>query len=823
MTVKRNPKCTACGLHEFADTVCLLGDGGRKHQVMIIGEAPGAEEDEEGVPFIGKSGQLLNKLIKAAGWRREDIYVTNAVHCRPEDNKTPGKREIAACREWLMKEIQDVNPKFIMTTGNIPLQSLLGLKGIKNLRGKPIEVPGEQFGLEHPVVYVFPVYHPSYALRDPRNEPVLERDIAQFFNIVKRGAPRFEKGLNRRIVLTPKEYEEALADIRANDVLSWDTETSGLDAFAPGAWITSFGIGTETTQWCFPLNHQKSPFLNKFNLQKRKVKAIAKACQGKTIVAQNGKFDTVFTKVLMDVLLYTDFDTMLAHYNLDENSYHGLDHLASEYFGAIDYDIPLSEKHGFGPLDRHCDYLALDLYYTRKLYYVLKEELEEEPTAAGIFYNLTMPVARMYCDIELVGVYVNPKKLDEAYDFWTDKAEEALRKLNHHVPDNAQRKDKKTKKIITGINWGSPQQVGEVLFKRLKLPVLDKTPKGEPSVAESVLLRLADKHPVPKLIIEYREAMKNKGTFVEGWQAKCYNNRMHPHFKIHGTVTGRPSCEEPNLQQTPRDPRIRSMIEEIDEDENGYEWVLVDADLSQAELRITAEASGDPELKICYQTGVDVHTRTVQHIFGIMKPDKEQRKKGKAINFGFVYGMWWKKFKDYARDNYGVTFTDKESENIRKSFFRLYSGLTGWHKRQKAFANQHGYVMSFLGRKRRLPEARIRPKNKIEEMRKQEAERQAINSPIQSFASDLTLMAAVELHNELPREYFRIVGSVHDAILMGVRKDKLDIVLPRIKQAMEHPQLLNKMKVRLSVPIVSEIEIGPWGAAKVWQGGSVNV
>jgi uracil-DNA glycosylase family 4 len=781
---------------------------------MIIGEAPGADEDEEGEPFIGRSGQLLNRMLKSAGWKREDVYVTNAVHCRPPDNRTPSKREITVCREWLMKEVADVNPKFIMTMGNIPLQSLLGLKGIKNLRGKPIEVPGQQFGLDHPVVYVFPVYHPSYALRDPRNEPVLERDIAQFFNIVKRGAPRFEKGLNRRIVLTPQEYDEAVADIAASDVLSWDTETSGLDAFAAGAWMTSFGVGTENAQWCFPLNHQQSPFLNKVKVQKRKVKKIARAMKGKLIVTQNGKFDTIFTRELFGETIYTDFDTMLAHYNLDENAYHGLDHLAAEYFGAIDYDIPLSEKQGFGPLDRHCDYLALDLYYTRKLYYVLKSELEDDPSTEKLFYHLTMPVARMYADIEYTGVYVNPHKLEAAHVYWEDKADEVLRMLNHYVPSNAQRKDKKTKQIITGVNWGSPQQVGEVLFDKLKLSPLDKTPKGQPSVSESVLLRLADQHPVPKLIIEYREAMKNKGTFVEGWQARCYNYRMHPHFKVHGTVTGRPSCEEPNLQQTPRDPRIRSLIEEIKEDENGHEWVLVDADLSQAELRFTAEDSGDRELKLCYQTGVDVHTRTVQHIFNIMKPSKEERKKGKAINFGFVYGMWWKKFKTYALDNYGVVFTDKESEAIRKKFFRLYSGLTDWHKRKKTFARMHGYVMSMIGRKRRLPDAMIRrPKNKHEEMRQQEAERQAVNSPIQSLASDWTLAAAVELHETLPQEYFRIVGSVHDAVLMGVRKDKLMEVLPRIKQAMEHPAIIfDKFKIKISVPIESEIEIGPWGA-----------
>ena len=501
---------------------------------------------------------------------------------------------------------------------------------------------------------------------------------------------------------------------------------------------------------------------------------------------------------------------MLAHYNVDENSFHGLDHLAAHYFNAMEYDIPLEEKHGFGPLERHCEYLGLDVYFTRKLYFTLKRELHKDPLTERLFNELTMPAARMYAHIEQNGVYIDPKALAEAKKYWTKISDEKCAELNRLVPSDQKWKDK-DKVWRTGINWGSPQQVAEVLFKRLKLSPLDKTPKGADAVNESVLLRLADQHPVPKLILEAREADKNLGTFIEGWANKVYNNnRLHGSYKLHGTVTGRPSMVEPNLQQTPRDPRLRSIIRA----QPG--WTLVDADLSQAELRIAAEMSGDRELKLSYQTGVDVHTLTCQRIFGILEPTKEERKRSKAINFGYLYGMWWKKFKIYARDKYGVEFSDAESKRSHRGFFNLYQGLHPWHKRQKEFARRNGYVRSLCGRKRRLPDAMRGSSMDQRDSRKAEAERQAINSPVQSFVSDWNLAAAIELHEELSPDYFLPVVTVHDANLMEVRNDMLKKVLPRIKQAMEQPKLMRRWGVKLSVPIVAELELGPWGAAEVW-------
>ena len=600
-----------------------------------------------------------------------------------------------------------------------------------------------------------------------------------------------------------RECLEAISDTR---VISHDTETSGLDPFAPGSWLTSIGFGTGKQMWCIPFEHQESRIKGKYQIQKSWLKKIKRAIKGKVIVAHGGKFDAKWVRHLYGLDFRPTFDTLLAHYNLDENSPHDLEYLATKYFGAPKYDIPLKEKHGFGDLKDHCEYLGFDLHWTRKLYFKFRKELKKDRLTYTLFKKLTMPVSHMFTDVELHGVYIDPSKLDDAQAYWEERANKALKYLNKKFPSDNSWKDKKTKNILHGINWNSPDQVAEVLFGRLKLKPLDTTGTGKPSTSESVLKRL--NHKAADTILEYREATKNLGTFIESWRGKCYDgNRIHCSFLVHGTVTGRPSCREPNLQQTPRDPRIRSLVTAPEG------WTLLEVDYSQVELRVLAELSQDPTLVYSYLINEDVHSKTVTTIFGILNPTSDERKKGKAINFGFMYGMMPPKFIIYARDNYGVDFTLPEARKVRKGYFQLYGGLPDWHRHQKAMANRHGYVRNMIGRKRRLPDAMKKSEGDYD-YKKAEAERQAINSPVQSLASDFNLMSAVELHKKVPKEYFRIVGTIHDAILMEVRNDKVIEVAREIKKTMENPSLLKELNVDFKTPLISELKQGPWSLGK---------
>ena len=301
------------------------------------------------------------------------------------------------------------------------------------------------------------------------------------------------------------------------------------------------------------------------------------------------------------------------------------------------------------------------------------------------------------------------------------------------------------------------------------------------------------------------------------------------------------SAEHPNLQQVPRDPRIRQLISAPPG------WDLIEADLSQIELRIAAELANEAEMLYAFTHGIDVHWLTLLRelrrnmampepildtaakivgrrlnnyqdaVDALLKagPDaatevdaiwKELRKKAKAINFGFLYGMWWKKFRIYARDNYGVHVSAEEAQESRESFFELYNDLPAWHRKQQRLARRQGYIETLSGRRRHLPDATLREDTPA----RAEALRQAINSPVQSFANELNLMAALQLREEYPRSIVQICGTVHDAVLARVKRPHTVEVSERLLEIMRGPKLLKTFGIELSVPIEADLKIGPW-------------
>ena len=271
-----------------------------------------------------------------------------------------------------------------------------------------------------------------------------------------------------------------------------------------------------------------------------------------------------------------------------------------------------------------------------------------------------------------------------------------------------------------------------------------------------------------------------------------------------------------NLQQVPRDPKIRGLIGAPP----GRSFI--EADFSQAELRIATILSGDEEMKRVQQTGGDIHTNTYELISGEkLSTDhhvaKEQRKKAKAVNFGFLYGMGWKKFKDYARDTYGIELTEEEAKQDRINFFKVYNKLPDWHIRQRKIVKALGQVRNPIGRLRRLPDIYSSDQGK-----RAEAERQSINSPVQGFGSDLTLLGMAEVMQQsmvyhedlrLDRSKFDSVGTVHDATLFEVDNDYLMEFVPKVKAILEKPKALEEVfKFQSPVPMVVDVTVGrSWG------------
>jgi uracil-DNA glycosylase family 4 len=813
MKITRNPQCDHCSISNECNNVCIDGTGNLKASVAVITESPTEFDDLAGELMADATLDYLELSFKTADMNVDDIYYTSLISCHTPSNRKPSATEIRKCAPFLKARMDIVQPKFVLLMGHAVAKNFLEHKFKKfptfsKLRGKVFEDEG--------VYYVVTVR--SSELEDPSKRKMLQGDVMQLA-IVKanNGIPQ-EQELNYSIVETQDEADYLIKKLSDCTEVAIDVETTGLDPFAHRANIISIGFGFEDEQICFAPNHHEMPDLD---WHKDLLKEIGD--MDLNLIAHNGKFDLLWLRVIWGWRWDLTFDTMLAHYLIDENDRHSLKHLSKIYYGAFDYDISLDDKTGGGNLEDHCEYLAKDVLYTLKLKHTLSKQFDHE--IENVFYNLMIPVSNLFTEVEYNGVYIDTDKMVEAENFLRGEVTRYEKELKEYG----------------NVNWNSSQQLAKLLFDDLKLDVIERTDKGAISTSKSVLKRID--HPVAKSILGYREVSKQLSSFIEGWKPFIKNSRLHPTFRLNGTVTGRPSCSNPNLQQVPRDPRIRSLITAPPGK------VLVEFDLSQAELRLAADASQDTNMIEAFNNNVDIHWKTGM---GTMKqgrsneedllstateisgnsitdydegydivyeagPDKASsvnpvfsniRKKAKAVNFGFIYGMWHTKFARYAKDEYGIDVNEKEAENIRNLFFETYPKLERWHRTQNRLANNYGEVVSRIGRKRRLPNALLQDNSNL----CRGAERQAINTPIQSFASDWNLMVAIQVREEFPPPRVRIVGTVHDSVLCEVSEKILPRFCERILEIIRNPKLLNTFTTPISVPMEGDIEIGAWGS-----------
>ena len=768
-------ECEKCGLGKTAQFNCITGQGPVPCKIMLVGEAPPYRKERD-KPFAGEAGKVLDDILNELGVTRDEVYVTSIVKCRPPENRKPRRSEIAACKQWLREEVKLVNPQFVLLLGGSAAQYIYENKvRVMEVRGK----------FHHMKRTYMVTISPGAVLKDETKRPLLFNDVRRFIELA-RGSVIESTPLKVTIVRDLDQFSDLYQKILSSEIVSLDIETTTLSPWA--GYVVTVGFGLDDGQYIVPLQHREGPWYDNFEAQKSVMQLLAPILKIKSVVCHNGKFDTLWLKVRFGVDIPVSHDTMMLSHVLDENHPHGLKYLAEVCFGADNYDLTVEQKTGGAPLDVIAKYNALDVHYTRELYKLYRKELSKDPKLKKFYELVVMPAVNAFREIEFNGVYIDVSRLNETRLHLQAQLAKLQAELNEYKP---------------GVNWNSTQQLAEFLFNDLGLSPLDRTPKGAFSTAETVLKRLD--HPAVKTIMAYRESSKHLGTFIRSWTEKHIDSRLHPSFKLHGTVTGRLSCEEPNLQQVPRDPKIRSLVTAP----TGY--TFIEADFSQVELRIAAMLSDDPVMKELFLTGEDIHLKTARAVShqDISKlsdfEKKEWRKKAKAINFGFLYGMGAKKFQEYARDKYEVNFSIEESAQIRERFFKTYPGLQPWYKKQERQARMNGWVQSPSGRVRHLPTI-----NSDDEYEQSQAVRQAINSPVQGFASDLTIMSVLDIMERLPD--VRIVGTVHDSILMEVPDDRVASVLPSLQAIMENPPRLKELGVQLTVPIKVEIKTGHWGS-----------
>ena len=591
-----------------------------------------------------------------------------------------------------------------------------------------------------------------------------------------------------QIVLTEAHLEDWIEKIKAAELIAVDTETTSLDYMI--ADLVGISVAVEPGEAAYiPFGHDYLGVPEQ--LSRELVLAALKPLledPGIKKVGQNLKYDMSIFAQHGIALQGIEFDTMLESYVLDSvATRHDMDSLAEKYLG--EQTIKFADVAGKGvgqltfnqiALEIAGPYAAEDADITLRLHQVLWPQVSAHTSLGKVFTDIELPLVPVLSRIERTGALVDDTLL------FQQSQELALRlaELEREAWDLAGQE----------FNLASPKQLGDILFTKLEIPILKKTAKGAPSTKEEVLQELALDYPLPKVLIEHRGLAKLKSTYTDKLPVMINRTtkRIHTSYNQSGTATGRLSSSDPNLQNIPvRNAEGRRVRQAFIPAEGSK---MVAADYSQIELRIMAHLSEDPSLLAAFAAGQDIHRATAAEVFST-HPEQvtiDQRRSAKAINFGLIYGM--SAFGLAKQLNIGR----KQAAEYIDTYFDRYPGVLSYMNSVRSSAAEAGYVETYFGRRLYLPEI-----NSRNGMRRQAAERTAINAPMQGTAADIIKLAMISVDDWLQNSDMRsvIIMQVHDELVLEVPEDELQVVSEGLKQRMERA-------ATLKVPLLVDVGVG---------------
>ncbi len=586
--------------------------------------------------------------------------------------------------------------------------------------------------------------------------------------------------------------EEALRDwlekLAAAEVFALDLETTSLDYMQADIVGLSFAVRAGEAAY-LPLAHdyEGAPAqLDRAAVLARLKPLLEDAAQAK--LGQNLKYDMNVLARSGIELQGIAFDTMLESYVLDSTaSRHDMDTLALKYLGhqTIHYEDVAGKgakqvRFDQVAIEKAAPYAAEDADIALRLHGKLWPQLQALPALEKVFREIEMPLLPVLSRMERHGVRLDCAMLQQQ----SEELAARLRQLEQEAFAMAGEE----------FNLGSPKQLQAILFEKLALPVLSKTPKGQPSTAESVLQELARDYPLPKLILEYRSLSKLKSTYTDKLPAQVDPDTGRVHTSYHQAVaaTGRLSSSDPNLQNIPVRTAEGRRIRQAFVAEPGYRMLA--ADYSQIELRIMAHLSGDAGLLAAFAAGEDIHRATAAEVFGVAPEtvSKDQRRSAKAINFGLIYGM---SAFGLARQ---LDISRAEAQEYVDRYFERYPGVREYMERTREQAREQGYVETVFGRRLYLPEINAR-----NAMRRQYAERTAINAPMQGTAADIIKRAMIAVDGQLRETGMdvRMIMQVHDELVFEVAREALAPARELIRECMSGA-------ADLAVPLLVDMGVG---------------
>ncbi len=616
---------------------------------------------------------------------------------------------------------------------------------------------------------------------------------AQTVGIADTPPPAEKIAVHYDTVLTWAQFDAWLAKIEVAPLTALDTETNSLDSFE--ARIVGISLSVKPGEACYiPLAHTAPGVADQLPREEvlAKLKPWLESAERRKVL-QNAKYDQhVFAN--HDITLAgIAHDTMLQSYVIESDKGHDLGQLCSRHLGLD--TIAYEDLCGKGAkqitfdqvdIERAATYAAEDADVTLRVHEALHPQFASEPGLSRIYHDIEMPARQVIWRIERNGILIDP---------------DLLSRQSHEMGQKIMALEAQAYELAgQPFNLASPKQLGDILFNKLGLPVKKKTATGGPSTDEEVLTELALDYPLPRLLLEHRSLSKLKGTYTDKLprMLNAQTGRVHTHFSQAAVVTGRLASSDPNLQNIPVRTEEGRRIRTAFIAPAGSS--IVSADYSQIELRIMAHLSGDERLREAFAHGEDVHRATAAEIFGVtpLEVGPDQRRVAKSINFGLIYGM---SAFGLARQ---LGLERSAAQTYIDRYFARYPGVAQYMEEARQTARDKGYVETAFGRRLWFPEIRS-----SQAMRRQGAERAAINAPMQGTAADLIKLAMVAVQNWLEKTGMqsKLVLQVHDELLLEVPDAELIDVRTHL------PKLMSQV-AELKVPLVVEVGVGlNWEAA----------
>ena len=746
----------------------IMGEGNTDNKIMFVGDVIGQQDAVYGSPISGVIGMLLSECVEKAGYKLNDVYRTTLLKCMQLSKGNPKPPEVLACKDYLEDEIFEIKPKVIVPLGAVATKYFLGNKKISDVRGYVFDDIREG-------IRIMPTYHPSSLIKRPANLFEFQSDIYKAFRVLEGKY----KPIPRKYIYT-EDFQKVYDLVSKCNSYAFDIETTGLNTYKDNIVTCSFSFA-EGSSICIPFNQEWYKKIFALNIRS----------------VSHTKFDVLFLKNRYGIEVQNwYFDTYAAIGILNDNVSHGLKTLASVYTDVPYYNLESKLALDKEDINKVALYNNFDTDVTFRLYNIFKDWIVIDGYE-DLFFKTIMPVNRMLIDIESTGITIDINRLKNLSLNKNLECVRIKRKLND----------------ISPINWNSTKQVGEVLYKDLKLKCPSKTPTGAPCTNEAALKILENKHEAPKLLLELRHLVKGLGTYLTGvinkkeyskveliktelqlleysenlssytpdyntdlFKLLQYDGKIHNSNNINGTVSGRLTSP---LHTIPREGGYRELFTT----EQGF--MFVGMDYKQFELRIAAYLAKENKL-IEILDSPDVKQQLTKMIINLDYTE-DIWTQIKGVIYGVLYGR--------GSESIAIEF-DMEAEfaeELKKGFFRNFKNVKKMLNGFRDDALFNGEIVDIVGRKRRF----ITKKYNIFDM-DGDIFRQSVNFPIQAGSSAIFWPKVLDCHNYLKYKKSKVIHTKHDAVYFKIHQSEEDLI-EKCKSILEKNTLIGDVLVDVKV------------------------